>query len=104
MGCGASSLKSSNEHRDDLNPKPHTQNEVRQTSGFTRSNSAGAVPTADDYGADTSDRKDGAVETEDLKKPAKEKTRKELIAEAKARRAGRGTETRQADIAGIAWS
>ena len=40
MGCGASSLKSSNDHRDDLMPKPSTKyDEVQKTSRYTRSNS-----------------------------------------------------------------
>ena len=95
MGCGASSLNASNEHRDDLAPKPHTQQEVNKTSsGFSHSNhSAGVGPRGDDYGGANDTRyseSGGGAETgeDDLKKPPQQKTRKELIAEAKARRAG----------------
>ena len=122
MGCGASSLKSTNEHRDDLAPKPHTQHELTKTSGFTRSNSAGAIPKADDYGANTrssgyegekqssNDKATSAVkevrgrgESYDAE-AAKQKSKKELLAEAKARRAGGWQEQSPVQIAGIAFS
>jgi hypothetical protein len=39
MGCTSSSLKGSNPHRDDLNPQPLYQEEVRRTSSYSRSTS-----------------------------------------------------------------
>ena len=110
MGCGASSLKSTDEHRDDLAPKVYNQNEVRKTSGFTRSNSAGAVPTADDYGNNTSYSNTGRESEatrllgKDDTGEAKQKTKKELLAQAKARQAGRLSDTMHLQIAGMGFS